>query len=683
MKDKLNFNKIVFISHKASEAIEKPDSTITHCMVGDIVENITHAIPTESEETPVIATIFVHESEYASVRDTISIFKQWNFLYGFSVFIEDSSVNNPLVQKEDIFYIWTEKLKPIEFRFAVLNTFAALQRLFNREMSSNEYLARLMDMKQDQDNLIKIGRNLSIEKNSDKLLRLILKMSKTITGADAGSIYIIESNENDTRQIRFKYSHTFSKELPLEEFVLPFDRSSISGYVACTGITLNIPDVYELSADDPIAFNDSFDKQNNYRSCSMLVIPMKNHTDEIIGVIQLINSKKNDTPQKSTGNEAFEIILETSEDFRSKVFPFAKRYEGLMESVAGQAAIALENTRLFNQIQNQFEEFVKASVNAIESRDPATSGHSFRVAEICKRMALYIHNSHIHPWAETEYSPTQLKELEYAALLHDFGKVYVELAIFRKDKKLFPEEFENLVLKLDFLYRSIELQYRIQQNEILIARNSGEKDQQQTRMEKIDNEMTSMLNRVKEIKLTLTTLNEPTPLEEDPSDLVGHIHHEISTLTCCDISGKTMSILTDREIENLSIRRGSLNREERLEIENHVVHTYNFVKRIPWPKEFKNIPEIAWMHHEKLDGTGYPRGVTESKIPVGAQIMAIADIYDALTASDRPYKKALSHERAMQILQSEADLNKISMPLLEVFKDAGITNKNLEITEWV
>ncbi|MBN2435318.1 MAG: HD domain-containing protein [Spirochaetes bacterium] len=677
MKEKPDFNKIVFISHKASESIEKPAASVTHCMVGDIVKNITHAIPADTDETPVAAIILIHESEYEYIRETVTIFKQWNFLYGFCLYIEDNNENNPVIQHDDIHYIWTETLKPVEFRFAILNTFAALQHLFYKEKNSNDYLARLLDMKQDQENLIRIGRNLSIERNSDKLLRLILKMSKTITGADAGSIYIIETNDKGEKQIRFKFSHTFSKELPLEEYVLPFDKSSISGYVACTGIILNIPDVYKLNENDPIAFNNKFDIKNSYRSRSMLVIPMKTHTGEIIGVIQLINSKKSEISRKSTGNEAFEIVLKTQEDFDNLVFPFAKRYEDLMESVAGQAAIAIENSRLFNQIQNQFEEFVKASVNAIESRDPATSGHSFRVAEICKRMATYISDCHNHPWAEIEYSPTKLKELEYAALLHDFGKVYVELAIFRKDKKLFPEEFENLSLKMDYLYRTIELQFKIRQNEFLISgKNDNDRAEQ---IHNLEEEMSQMLKRVKDIKSTLTKLNEPTPLDEDPSELVSHIHSEISTLACCDISGKTMSILTDREIENLSIKRGSLNNEERREIENHVVHTYNFVKRIPWPKEFSNIPNIAWMHHEKLDGTGYPRGVTGKDIPLEAQMMAIADIYDALTARDRPYKRALSHERALEIIESEAKLNKLNIKLFDVFKEANININNLGV----
>ena len=558
---------------------------------------------------------------------------------------------------------------------AVIETaFASIIDRYTLARERESGRARLDDMLFDQEALIRIGRSLSTEKDQNTLLRMILMLSKEITGADAGSIYITEQTEKG-KQIRFKYSHTFSKDLPLEEFVLPYDTNSITGYVAVRGTVLNIPDVNLLTAKDPVSFNNSFDKANGYRSKSMLVVPMRNHLDEIIGVIQLINSKED---VNFPGNEAFGIKLITNEDFDTKVVPFDGRYEHLMEAVAGQAAIAIENNRMIVQIQSQFEAFVKASVTAIESRDPATSGHSFRVAEICTIVAHAVSESTQPPFATVTFSDTQIKELEYAALLHDFGKVYIDLGIFKKAKKLFPRDFENLLLKLDYLYRYVELNGIIEENSILL--HSPQEDAV-SRVNAFSHELQVKLERIKEIKYKVSQLDEPTIMDDDPAQVLSGICNEIDTLQCSDIDGKEMPIFSDLEKTNLSIKRGSLNEEERREIESHVTQTYNFVSRIPWPPEFKDIPEIALGHHEKLDGSGYPLGKKGDGVSMQSRIMAIADIYDALTATDRPYKKAIPHEKALMILQKESDAGKIDPDLFKIFCscdiDQRLNNKDL------
>lgn len=668
--------QFIFISKKVSSFI--PDGTPVSpyvCYVTEhIVKKISECITTHEGNLPIYALVLAASSEYHELRNYISMFDQHEFCYAFCLFADDS-FESIFTGEHDISYLSSHNLNAIETHFAIESGFRLLEERFRAKKNSDEYLARLLDMKQDQESLVNIGRSLSIEKNTEKLLRLILRFSKVITGADAGSIYIIEELDDKTKQIRFKYSHTFSKEIPLEEFVIPYNTESIAGYVAVTGKILNIHDCYKLASDAPIAFNDSFDKKNHYRSQSMLVIPMRSHIGDIIGVIQLINSKKSPNLRNSTGNEAYEIMLSTETDFETKVFAFEKRYEDIMESVAGQAAIAIENSRLFDQIQNQFEEFVRASVKAIESRDPATSGHSFRVAEICKRMAARINKERKIPFAEISFSNTQLKELEYAALLHDFGKVYISLSIFKKAKKLFPGEFDNLMLKLDFLYRTIELQYQMRMNEALLDNTNEHKES----FTSIESEMNRILCRIKEIKSELCELNEPTPLEEDPNDRVKKIENEIAMMHCFDISGASLTILTEKEKENLSIAKGSLNEHERSEIESHVVHTYNFVNKIPWPAEFKNIPKIALMHHEKMDGSGYPNGLKGDDIPIQAKMMAIADIYDALTSGDRPYKRALTHERAIEIIKSEASAGKLDANLVDLFLSCNITHDNISV----
>jgi HD-GYP domain-containing protein (c-di-GMP phosphodiesterase class II) len=579
--------------------------------------------------------------------------------------IDDSLAESPHLA--NVAHVSSSPLTEAELSFHLKRAFSAMERELSLADERNSYQSTLLDMKHDQEDLINIGRALSIEKDPDHLFRLILMLSKKITGADAGSIYIVEELREGGKQLRFKYSHTFSKELPYEEFVMPLNRNSIAGYVAVTGKILNIPDVYGLSKSDPVAFNSSFDREHNYRSKSMLVVPMRNHLDEIIGVIQLINSKEDDAGNsKVTGNEAFEIVLSTPEDFERKVVPFATRYESLMEAVAGQAAIAIENNRMMKQIQEQFEEFVKASVTAIESRDAATSGHSFRVAELCKQMALAVNAEEDGHFRDVRFSEMAIKELEYAALLHDFGKVYIDLAIFQKSKKLYPKEFENLMLRFDYLYRCAELRFLVEENRLLQKARGGA--DVSAEFDKISADRTSRLARIREIKATLATLNEPTVTNNDPEDVIRKINAELDSIDCLDPDGKPIPVITESERINLEIRRGSLNPLERKEIESHVVHTYNFVSRIPWPPEYRNIPEIALKHHEKPDGTGYPDGISgDAGIPIQARMMAIADVYDALAATDRPYKKSVPLEKTLSILEEEARNNKLDAELVGLF----------------
>jgi len=534
---------------------------------------------------------------------------------------------------------------------------------FEIKSLTRHYLHELEDTERDFEALINIGKALSIEKNPDKLLSLILHLSKTITGADAGSIYIVEEKEGN-KLLRFKRSHTFSKELPYEESVMPMDKCSIAGYVAVTQQVLNIPDVYQLGVDDPVSFNSSFDRAHGYRSKSMLVVPMVNHINQTIGVIQLINSKE-DFNNDYKGNEAYSVKLISKDDFETKVVPFQKRYESLMEAVASQAAIAIENNRMIRQIQNQFEEFVRASVTAIESRDVATSGHSFRVADMCLKIANAINEDHDGAFASVTFTETQLKELEYAALLHDFGKVYIDTAIFLKSHKLYPKDLDNIVLKLEYLYRYQQLKYAMAIYNELNKDINYEKRLHD--IQSIEKERDIVLEKILNAKQKVIELNNPVIKEMDVEKEVESLYMMLHSLECYDIENKPMEIVTNDDIKNLKIKRGSLNEDERHEIESHVVHTYNFVSTIPWPPEFSQIPEIAIKHHEKLDGTGYPYGLQGDAIPLQARIMALADIFDALIATDRPYKPPNTFNQALKIIEEEAHNNKLDKELVALF----------------
>lgn len=666
---------LALISEKIQSRIQLPGESSPEIVCArDIVKTMEEAL-SRCVKRPLFAMVFMHADDFGPFNKRFSACDYRDLFYRTVVF--DSGNRGLDMGEEDLATVYdlrTSDVSATEFSFLLRRGFSLLSEFYEFRTQKDEYLLQLMDTKQDQDDLINIGKSLSVEKDPNKLLRLILFLSKKITGADAGSIYLIEENEKGEKQLRFKFSHTFSKDIPIEEFVMPMNKKSIAGYVALTGKVLNLEDMYRLPEDSPFSFNTSIDKIHQYRSKTMLAVPMRNHIDEIIGVIQLLNSKENLKGKRTvTGNEAFEIRLEKPEDFDNLVVQFDPRYEGLMEAVASQAAIALENNRMIKQIETQFEEFVKASVNAIESRDKATSGHSFRVAEICKEMALAINQEDQGVFRDTVFSSTAIKELEYAALLHDFGKVYIDLAIFMKGKKLFPKDFETLMMKMNYLYRVIELQYAL-------CGRSRDDDPEAAEIKKtVDGYRMAReqkLESIKKIRETVRSLNEPTVTDKSPEEILESIMGEISQVLCYDIDGNRIEVLDGPSRTNLAIKRGSLNEEERKEIESHVIHTYNFVSKIPWPPEFKNIPEIAAKHHEKIDGTGYPYGLKgKEDIPIQARMMAIADIYDALTASDRPYKKAIPKEVALKILNDEAKNNKIDADLLDIFVRYRIYDK--------
>ncbi len=520
-------------------------------------------------------------------------------------------------------------------------------------MDKNLSVSELMDAFEDQRLLIEIGRDLMRIRDLDKLLRRILDVCLHMTGADAGSIYLAE-DEAETPTLRFKYSRTISLDLPYEEFTMPRTMKSIAGYVSLTGESVNIQDVYHLAPELPYSFNNSFDLAHGYRTKSVLAVPMADHTGAIVGVIQLLNSKEK---PDSYGDDAENLILTCLEDFEKKVVPFKDRYVPLMEAVAAQAAVALENAWMLRRILTQFEEFVAAAVEAVEARDPATSGHSARVAHFAVELAKKMNDHAAAAKAPLPFGESAMKELEYAGLLHDFGKVYIDPSVFLKAKKLFPGDYDRLMLRLRYLKRSIEFD--------MVTKEVGAEPQDCRRLE---DERRRCTDQLAEIIDSVITLNEPTPLDEDPDELIQRIR--ATTLPpVAGVDEEDIPILTDEEVFNLRTRRGSLNPNERAEIERHVVRSYEFVKRIPWPPEYRNIPKYVKAHHEMLDGSGYPDGLRGDEIPLQARVLAVVDVYDALTASDRPYKKSLSSERALSILEDEAQRGRLDGSIVTIMRE--------------
>lgn len=500
--------------------------------------------------------------------------------------------------------------------------------------------------------LIEISRAISQERDIDRLLTLILEKSRFITGADAGSIYVLEPTAPGSREkhLRFKLSQNDSVTFESKEFTVPLSTRSIAGAAAITRKPINIPDVYAIGASDPYGFDPSFDRKVGYRTRSMIAMPMISAEDDVIGVIQLINKKRD--PQKT-------LAVETVDE---EVVAFDQRSEDLLATLASQAGIALENALLYDEIRRIFDGFVRASVQAIEQRDPTTSGHSLRVSLLSCGLAEAIDRITSGPYKDVRFTRRDLKELEYASLLHDFGKIGVREEVLVKAKKLYPHQLASVRLRFDFVRKSLEAEWLKKKLDAQGAGAGG------ADLAKLDEELAARIEELEMAWRTVQEANEPTVLKEGDFTRIA----DLGKRTYHDACGHEKPLLTEDEVISLQVTKGSLHDREIDEIRSHVVHTFDFLSRIPWGKSFTRIPEIAGAHHEKLNGRGYPKGLASEAIPLPSKIMTIADIFDALTARDRPYKKAMPVERALAILGFEVKDGHVDGELVRVFAESEV-----------
>ncbi len=409
--------------------------------------------------------------------------------------------------------------------------------------------------------------------------------------------------------------------------------SGIAGTVAATGEIINLADCY---ADE--RFNRRFDVETGYHTTTLLCVPMRDAKGEVTGVLQALN--------KSAGR-AF-----TSED------------EELLMALGGQAAAAVENALLHDEINTLFEGFVSASVVAIESRDPSTAGHSGRVAQLTCTLAHALERVSTGRYAGLRFNASEIEELRYASLLHDFGKVGVREPVLVKAEKLYPHELEILRSRFELARKDRTLEsYR---RRLALAQERGSGHLAEIHAEE-DARLGQELAELDQILEFVLGCNKPTVLAQGGFERLAGL----SQLSFRDGRDQVRPLITSAEVELLSIPKGSLSQAERLEIESHVTHTFRFLKQIPWTRALRQVPEIAYAHHEKLDGRGYPRAIPAPQIPVQSKMMAISDIYDALTASDRPYKKAVPHALALDILSKESKAGLIDAELFQIFVEAG------------
>lgn len=487
------------------------------------------------------------------------------------------------------------------------------------------------DLEEKIHKLNAIGIALSNEQDLNKLLELIVTEARNFTNADGGSLYIKERD-----RLNFTVAQTESlakrdgKNQPFKSFYLPLTKESIAGYVAITGDTLNIPDVYQLPPDVKFRINKQFDIQNNYRSQSMLVVPMKDHEDEIIGVLQLINSLH------STG----------------QVVAFKPEYESLVLSLASQAAVAIRNVKLIEDIKKLFRSLVRYSAKAIDARSPHTAGHSGRVAKYCVRMAEAINRETEGSLGETRFTAQEIEELRMAGWLHDIGKIGVRESVLEKTNKLTDDQMQVIAERFEGIKLRIENEFLMKQHEG--SRNGKMRELEQQKNRKLQ-EVDTALDFIKQI-------NVPGCMREKELCKLNEIFQKTYKN-----NGETCHFLTQKEYQHLSVIKGNLTELEYTEMQSHVNQTLGILNKIPFTRDLKNIPKYAAAHHEYLDGSGYPFGLRGDDISVQSRIMCVADIFDALNSPDRPYKDALPIENTLAILEEEARAGKLDPDIVELF----------------
>ncbi len=501
-----------------------------------------------------------------------------------------------------------------------------------------------------------IGLALSTEENLNKLFEMIMSEAKHITNADGRTLYM---KTDDNKQLTFEIllndsmnsamGGTSGNEVTLPPVELFNDKdkpnhSNVAAYVAHTGKTVNINDAYEEEGFD-FSGTKKFDEITGYRSKSFLTVPLKNHEDEIIGVMQLINS----------------IDPETGENVS-----FSSEMQAHIESLCSQGAVALTNKRLVKELKKLFEAFIKLIAKAIDEKSPYTGGHCERVPEITMMLADAVEKADYGKYKDFSMTEEEKYELFIAGWLHDCGKVATPPHVVDKGTKLETifDRIEIVKTRFEVIKRDVEIQYLKKKIELLEKRDKINSNLESEFKEKID-----IINNEQAFIEKANVGGEFMP-EEEQNKI-----KNISEKYIWNNNGKQESFLTDIEVENLCIPKGTLTPDEREQINDHIRITIDMLEQLPYPKHLRNVPEFAGGHHEKLDGTGYPNGLKADEMSVQAKMMAIADIYEALTAADRPYKDGKKLSEAMRILGFMKHDYEIDADLFEIFVKEGVYKK--------
>ena len=513
------------------------------------------------------------------------------------------------------------------------------------------------DLKAQIDNLCRIGIALSSERNIDVLLEMIVDESRRFTGADAGTLYIVSDDENtlewkivqtESKEIRFggtsskKIDESIFKPVPLisEGQV---NLSNVSAYVAYTGQTVNIPDVYEAEEFDFSGPRRS-DKAMGYRSKSMLVVPLRNHEDDIIGVLMLLNAQDSE---------------------RDEVIPFSSEYEDLITSLASQAAVAITNAKLIQDLQNLFDAFIQTTAMAIDEKSEYTGGHIQRVADLTMRIAEEINRSETGLWGKVRFTPDELEELRIAAWMHDVGKITTPEFVVDKATKLetIYDRIETIRTRYEVFKRDARIAALKQKFEIVSAGNGDPKA-----LAAVDG---TLQEELKELEGELDFIVQCNTGGEFMADEDIQRLEEVASRTY-EAGEDLRPRLSENEVYNLSIQKGTLTEEERQVINNHASVSIKMLSQLPFSKKLRKVPEYAGGHHEKLSGKGYPQGLSAEELPLQARVMAVADVFEALTATDRPYRKPMPLSQALKILGFMVKDGELDSKIVDLLVQSGV-----------
>jgi HD-GYP domain-containing protein (c-di-GMP phosphodiesterase class II) len=500
------------------------------------------------------------------------------------------------------------------------------------------------DLAQRLDRLNAIGASLSAERDINRLLEAILTAAKTITRADGGTLYRVAEDKTlrfeivRTSSLKYYLGGSTGNPVPFYPIQLYKDgkpnNSMVAAYAALTGKTVNIADAYTADGFD-FTGTRAFDSKTGYRSKSFLTVPMKNHEGEAIGVLQLLNAQ-----DPRTG----EVIAFSASDQR------------LAESLASQAAVALTNRLLINQLEQLFESFINLINGAIDEKSPYTGGHCQRVPMLTMLLAEAVNETKSGPLSDFHMSDKDRYELKIAGLLHDCGKVTTPVHVVDKATKL-ETIFDRIQL--------IDTRFEVIKRDVEIESLKSRKGEDAMRNSEIDRNLRQKLRQLDDDRKFLHACNIGGERMRDED--IERVKRIAAGYRWRDASGHEANFLSDDEVRNLTIRAGTLTEDERKIINHHIVATIRMLEALPWPKHLTNVPEYAGGHHERMDGKGYPKGLTREEMSVQARCMGIADIFEALTAKDRPYKKGKTLSESLEILGRMKESRHVDPDLFDIF----------------
>jgi len=509
-----------------------------------------------------------------------------------------------------------------------------------------------------------IGKALSVGDNIDRLLEMIVDEARDMSGADAGTLYMVDKNnnlqfkvlQNDSMGIKVAGMDSVDRRLPDAPFTLPSvplytpdgeeNYANVSSYVALKGEAVNIRDVYEFDEARGFDFTgpQKYDASTGYRSRSMLVMPLKNHENDVIGVLQLLNAQ----------NEAHEVV------------PFSEEYVDLIESLASQAAVAMTNAQLIRDVKELFYSLIESIARAVDAKSHYTHDHVSRVVDLTMMIAERINEAEAGPFKDVRFSEDELEELRLAAWMHDVGKIATPEHVIDKSTKL-----ETIADRIALVQTRFELIAEMMKNECLQRkiRMLEEGNHNPRAAERLEKQLAEELAALKDDLEFIKRCNQAGEFMKD--EYIERIK-TVGAKTYISPDGEQRLYLTEDEIVNLCIRKGTLTAEERKIIENHASMTYRILCALPFPPSLRSVPDYAAAHHERPDGSGYPLGISGDDLWIQARIMAVADVFEALTARDRPYKKPMKLSQAVKILSFMKKDGHIDPNIFDLFIESGI-----------